>query len=97
MFLTYYYGSVNVSQPNESIHTVTGVDRVGLVSNALEALTVDDLSFRMLQPHEIGQAMAFPDTYVVKGNGRERVKQYGNAVTPPAMAMLMERCMATFE
>ena len=97
VFLTYYYGSVNVSQPNESIHTVTGVDRVGLVSNALEALTVDDLSFRMLQPHEIGRAMAFPDTYVVKGNGRERVKQYGNAVTPPAMAMLMERCMATFE
>jgi DNA (cytosine-5)-methyltransferase 1 len=45
----------------------------------------------MLQPHEIGAAMAFPDTYVVHGNKRDRVKQFGNAVTPPAMEILIDR------
>lgn len=29
------------------------------------------------------------------GNKRERVKQLGNAVTPPAMRLLIERCLAT--
>jgi DNA (cytosine-5)-methyltransferase 1 len=55
--------------------------------------TVDDCGFRMLQPHEIQRAMAFPGDYVVLGNGREKVKQLGNAVTPPVMAMLIERCV----
>ncbi|MCC6454171.1 MAG: DNA cytosine methyltransferase [Caldilineaceae bacterium] len=58
-----------------------------------ETPTVDDCGFRMLQPHEIQRAMAFPSDYVVLGNGREKVKQLGNAVTPPVMAMLMERCV----
>lgn len=39
----------------------------------------------------IGAAMAFPDTYVVLGKKGEKVKQYGNAVTPPAIAILIER------
>jgi DNA (cytosine-5)-methyltransferase 1 len=96
-FLTYYYGSAEKASPiTDPLNTVTVRDRVGLVQS-LEKMTVDDLTFRMLTPHEIGKAMAFPQTYVVKGNGREQVKQYGNAVTPPAMKMLMERCMATFE
>lgn len=94
-FLTYYYGSgPNISGMRDAIHTLTGVDRAGLVG-ALENLTVDDLTFRMLHPHEIGKAMAFPSDYVVLGNGREKVKQYGNAVTPPAMEMIIERCKAT--
>jgi DNA (cytosine-5)-methyltransferase 1 len=45
----------------------------------------------MLQPHEIGAAMAFPSSYAVHGNKRDKVKQYGNAVTPPAMALLIAR------
>jgi DNA (cytosine-5)-methyltransferase 1 len=35
--------------------------------------------------------MAFPTSYEVLGNKRDRVKQYGNAVTPPAMATLIQR------
>jgi DNA (cytosine-5)-methyltransferase 1 len=95
-FLTYYYGSNNAGGITDPVHAVRTVDHIGLVG-ALEALTVDDLTFRMLQPHEIGKAMAFPGEYVVLGNNRDKVKQYGNAVTPPAMEMLLERCMATFE
>jgi len=57
---------------------------------------VEDCGFRMLQPHEIQAAMAFPADYTVLGTKRERVKQLGNAVTPPAMSILMQRVMETF-
>ena len=55
--------------------------------------TVEDCGFRMLQPHEIQKAMAFPAHYRVLGTQREKVKQLGNAVTPPVMAMLINRCV----
>jgi DNA (cytosine-5)-methyltransferase 1 len=45
---------------------------------------VEDCLFRMLEPHEIAAAMAFPDRYRLMGNKRERVRLCGNAVTPPA-------------
>ncbi len=80
----------------DPIHTVTGLDRAALIQ-ALDSLTVEDLYFRMLHPHEIGKAMAFPKRYKVLGTKREMVKQYGNAVTPPVMEMLIQRCMATFQ
>lgn len=48
------------------------------------AALVDDCTFRMLQPHEIGAGMAFPLDYLVLGSKRDQVKGYGNAVTPPA-------------
>ena len=50
----------------------------------------------MLSAEEVGRGMAFPDSYVVKGNGREKVKQYGNAVVPVVARMLMRRVLATF-
>lgn len=58
-----------------------------------EKPAVEDCGFRMLQPHEIGAAMAFPSDYIVLGTQRQKVKQYGNAVTPPVMRMLFERCL----
>lgn len=53
----------------------------------------EDCGFRMLQPHEIQKAMAFPEQYIVTGTSREQVRQLGNAVTPPVMQMLIERCV----
>lgn len=38
--------------------------------------------------------MAFPASYKVLGNQREQVKQYGNAVTPPVMDILIRHCLA---
>ncbi|MGN6757218.1 MAG: DNA cytosine methyltransferase, partial [Thermomicrobiales bacterium] len=58
---------------------------------------VEDCGFRMLEPHEIKRAMAFRDDYIIYGNKREQVKQAGNAVTPPAMRLLVERCLATLD
>ncbi len=45
---------------------------------------VADSTFRMLEPDEIRKAMSFADGYVLLGTRRERIKQLGNAVTPPA-------------
>lgn len=50
---------------------------------------VEDCLFRMLEPHEIGRGMAFVPDYIVLGNKREKVKQLGNAVTPPAAEVLV--------
>lgn len=95
-FLTYYYGTQNASHITDPVHTVTGIDRAGLVG-ALENMKVEDLTFRMLRSHEVGRTMAFDDNYVVLGTEREKVKQYGNAVTPPAMEMLISRCVETLQ
>lgn len=56
---------------------------------------IDDCGFRMLEPHEIGAAMAFPTDYVVHGNKEDRIRQFGNAVTPPVLKWIMERVLAT--
>ncbi|HXF23301.1 MAG TPA: DNA cytosine methyltransferase [Gemmatimonadaceae bacterium] len=88
-FLVQYYGTNNVSSVDEGVPTCTAKDRHALVTPG--SIDIDDCYFRMLAPHEIGRAMAFPDTYTVLGKKGEKVKQYGNAVTPPAMAILIER------
>lgn len=89
-----YYGTGVARPTSEPMGTVTVRDRQALVSKAVE---VEDCTFRMLQPEEILAAMAFPSDYVVHGNKRERVKQAGNAVTPPVTKLLLERCIATLE
>ncbi|MEQ6899252.1 DNA cytosine methyltransferase [Microbacterium sp. KR10-403] len=48
------------------------------------SLDVDDAGFRMLEPHEIKAGMGFAADYLLLGSKRDKVKQAGNAVTPPA-------------
>lgn len=91
--VSYYSGSDQAKPITDSIATVSTLARHALVQPTEP--TVEDCYFRMLKSHEIGRAMAFPQTYVVLGNERERVKQFGNAVTPPAMEMILERCIQT--
>jgi DNA (cytosine-5)-methyltransferase 1 len=76
-----YYGNGTARPVDQPAGTVTTVDRNALISTDLR---VDDCTFRMLEPHEIQAAMAFGTDYRVLGNKRERVRQLGNAVTPPA-------------
>lgn len=76
---------------SEEIGAVTTNDRHALVSYQEPAL--EDCYYRMLKSKEIGRAMAFADDYVVLGSEKDKVKQYGNAVTPPAMEWLVERCV----
>jgi DNA (cytosine-5)-methyltransferase 1 len=93
-YLIQYYGQGESSGIDQAVPTVTTVDRNALVEPG-PTPDVDDCYFRMLQPHEVGGAMAFPGSYVVTGNKREQVKQYGNAVTPPAMQLLLQRVVAS--
>lgn len=72
-----------------ALPTQTTVEGDALVTGALPLPSVEDCLFRMLEPHEIGRGMAFVPDYVVLGNRRERVRQYGNAVTPPAAEVIV--------
>jgi DNA (cytosine-5)-methyltransferase 1 len=74
-----YYGNGYARTTAEPIGTLSTRDRYALVKGDVN---IDDALFRMLEPHEIGRAMSFASDYVVLGNKRERVRQYGNAVTP---------------
>lgn len=83
-----YYGKGNARPVGEPIGTLTTRDKYAVV-NGIDDIDLDDVLFRMLEPHEIGRAMAFADGYTVLGNKRERVRQYGNAVTPPVAEIIV--------
>ncbi len=84
-----YYGTATTEQPvSEPAGTLSTRDRFGFATGSAE-IDVDDVLFRMLKPLEIGRAMAFADGYVVLGTQRERVRQYGNAVTPPVAEVII--------
>lgn len=74
-----YYGNGTARPVREPIGTLSTRDRYALIQGDVD---INDVRFRMLEPHEIGRAMSFADQYIVLGNKRERVRQYGNAVTP---------------
>lgn len=94
-FVTSYYGGSDVNRGVvEAASTITTVDRMGLVAPQ-ENLKVEDCSFRMLQPHEIKDAMGFRPEYVLLGTKRQQVKLAGNAVTPPVMEWLVRQCIKT--
>jgi DNA (cytosine-5)-methyltransferase 1 len=95
-FLAHFYsGGGQASGLAEAAPAVTTHDRTAVVEVDPASIRVEDCTFRMLRPHEIGAAMAFPGEYVVLGNQREQVKQLGNAVTPPAARDLIARCIET--
>lgn len=74
-----YYGNGTARTVAEPVGTLSTRDRYALVRSDVD---IDDVLFRMLEPHEIGRAMSFADEYIVLGSKREKVRQYGNAVTP---------------
>ncbi|KPC85953.1 hypothetical protein ADL27_46420, partial [Streptomyces sp. NRRL F-6602] len=70
--------------------TLTTRDRWALVTSSPETaeIDLDDCYLRMVEPDEIGTGMAFNAEYRLLGSRRERVRQLGNAVTPPAAEVL---------
>lgn len=73
--------STPVTEPQRTL--TTGGHQSLLAPAAPISLDVDEVEFRMLEPHEIKVGMAFAPDYVLLGTKREQVKQSGNAVTPP--------------
>jgi DNA (cytosine-5)-methyltransferase 1 len=96
-WLSYYGEGENVHAIEEALATQTTRDRHALVRPTGELPAVEDCGFRVLKPHEIQRAMAFADDYVVLGTARDRVKQLGNAVTPPAARWLIQQCRHVLE
>lgn len=90
-FLQSYYGTATDAALDDAMGTLSTRDRHALVVG--KSPQVEDLYFRMLKAHEVKAGMAFDRDYVVLGNTRDQVKQLGNAVTPPVMEMLIERCV----
>lgn len=77
---------------HEYLRTLTTAGHQSLVTPGdLEAAAalVDDCYFRMFEPHEIHAGMAFVPDYIVLGTKRDKVKQLGNAVTPPVAEVLV--------
>lgn len=79
-------GGAEMSTPvTEPIRALTTRGHQSLIEAAAPiSLDVDDAGFRMLEPHEIMMGMAFAPDYNLLGTKRDKVKQAGNAVTPPA-------------
>lgn len=73
----------------EPARTITTTGHQSLVGWGGPRPDVEDCTFRMLEPSEIQAAMAFHEDYGVLGTRRERVRQLGNAVTPPAAEFLL--------
>lgn len=94
-FIGYYYGNAQDSGMTSPIGAATTKDRHYLVNIPEAKIDIQDCHYRMILPHEVKRAMAFEDDYVVLGNGRDQVKQCGNAVAPPAMRDIMERVIET--
>jgi DNA (cytosine-5)-methyltransferase 1 len=88
-FLTSYYRTSQPTSVQEPLSTLTGRHRHALTEGP--AIAVEDCYFRMLEPHEIQAGMAFPAAYAVLGNKRERVRQLGQAVTPPVLRWIVGR------
>lgn len=91
-FITSYYnGSHCIKHFTEPVGTQTVHERHSLVTYQKPRL--EDCYYRMLKPHEIQSAMAFQPDYTVLGSGKDKVKQLGNAVTPPVMKWLIQQCI----
>lgn len=90
-FITSYYRTPQASHISDAVNAVNTRERHWLVSNATPK--IEDCYYRMLKPHEIQLAMAFEPDYKISGSGKDKVKQLGNAVTPPAMKTLIQKIM----
>jgi len=91
-----YYGTDQSQLTDRPIGTIPTKDRWAMVD---PDVAVDDCGFRMLEPHEIAAAMAFPDGYIpTEGlTKKDRVKLAGNAVTPPVMTWITGRILQALE
>lgn len=96
-FISYYYGGSDIaSHITEAANTCRTTDSMALINYESE-INIDDCLYRILKPHEIQRAMAFRDNYVILGSQKNKVKQLGNAVTPPVMKWLVKQCVDSLE
>lgn len=88
-FIDNYYGQGGYDTPVEPLPTQSSHPHHSLVSP--QTPDVKDCYFRMLTVDEIKQAMGFSKNYVLLGIQAEQVELAGQAVTPDAARVLLER------
>lgn len=64
-FLMKYYSTDQDPRLGEPLHTITTVDRFGLVTIRGQDYEIVDIGLRMLAPHELYRAQGFPEEYVI--------------------------------
>ncbi|WP_093575816.1 DNA cytosine methyltransferase [Amycolatopsis rubida] len=80
------------SPVSEPARTLTTGGHQSIVGHEMRSnVRAEDCTFRMLEPHEIKEAMKFRKDYRMTGSRRAQAKQLGNAVTPPAAEWLYGR------
>ncbi len=99
-FLMKYFGTGGARPITEPIGALTTKARYGLVEVHGSQYQLMDVGMRMLQPHELYAAQAFPDDYIIDPvlDGRRltktaQIKLCGNSVCPPIpKAMVQANC-----
>ena len=87
-----YHGTAVCARPaSQPVGTITTRDRFALVEGDGVRL---DITFRMLQPHELAAAMSFPATYRFSGTKTEQIRQIGNAVCPKLAEALISAAIS---
>ncbi len=95
-----YYGNNDACKPiDKPLDTITTKDRFGLLEGQLLRLPDGntyklDITFRMLQPHELAAAMSFPKDYKFCGTKTEVIRQIGNAVCPKLSESLISAAIS---
>jgi len=74
-----YYGNGGSCPVDYPLKTVTTKDRFALIEAGDMCL---DITFRMLQAHELKRGQGFDKDYIITGNDTEQKIQIGNAVPP---------------
>jgi DNA (cytosine-5)-methyltransferase 1 len=87
-----YYSNGRARPVSDPVGALTTHDRYALINGHLPA---EQCTFRMLATHEIAAGMGFLKDYKVKGSKRDRVRGYGNAVTPPVSEVLISALVET--
>ena len=110
-FLTKYYGAEGETglPVTEPLHTITAVDRFGLVTVHGQEYAIADIGLRMLTPRELFCAQGFPRDYIIDtaADGKPitksaQVARCGNSVCPAlaealVRANLPDMCVGKIE
>lgn len=77
-----YYRNGNAQPLTDPMGALTTRDRYALAAGDRYPADVNDFFYRMLAVPEIGRGMGYADGYIVLGNVKQRVRQYGQSCTP---------------
>jgi DNA (cytosine-5)-methyltransferase 1 len=94
LLLPYYQTGV-AHRVDEPVGALSTRDRWALATELGMVYDPDEILFRMLQVAEIHAAMAFMPGYQVLGKPGEKIRQLGNAVTPPVAEVLISALVET--